>query len=147
MIPILPIITGLFGLGKTIAGGWVKRKKAKVEHTIKLAEMKLELKEKRLQAVINSDTEIDKINTESMATSWKDEYLLILFSIPVVMCFIPTLDVYVLAGFTALKQTPVWYQVIFVVMCLTIYGHRKLAKLFASRFLGVDSTNNNVEEK
>jgi hypothetical protein len=82
-----------------------------------------------------------------MATSWKDEYLLFLFSIPVVMCFIPTLDVYVLAGFAALKQTPVWYQVIFVVMCLTIYGHRKLAKLFASKFLGADSTDNNMGEK
>ena len=146
MIPLLPIVTGLFSLGKTIAGGWMKRKEAKVEHTIKLAEMKLQLKEKRLQAVIDSDSEIDKINTESMATSWKDEYLLFLFSIPVVMCFIPTMDIYVLAGFAALKQTPVWYQVIFVVMCLTIYGHRKLAKLFASRFLGVDPTDNKEKE-
>ena len=51
MIPLLPIVTGLFSLGKTIAGGWMKRKEAKVEHNIKLAEMKLQLKEKRLQAL------------------------------------------------------------------------------------------------
>lgn len=141
-IPIIPVITGLFSLGKSIASGWMKRKETAINHKVKMAEMSLELKEKRLNAEIQSDVEIDKVNTENMATSWKDEYLLCLFSIPVIMCFVPGCDVYVLAGFTALNQTPIWYQVIFVVMCLTIYGHRKLAKLFATRFLGVKDVNN-----
>lgn len=135
-IPLMPIIAGALNLGKTVIGGWAKRKEVKVEHKIKMAELALELKEKRLQAEIDSDFDIDKINTENMATSWKDEYLLILFSIPVVMCFVPGLDVYVTKGFTALNGTPIWYQVIFVVMALTVYGHRKLARFFASKFLG-----------
>ena len=135
-IPLIPIITGALSLGKTVISGWAKRKEVKVEHKIKMAELSLELKEKRLQAIIDSDIDIDKINTENMATSWKDEYLLLLFSIPVIMCFIPGLDIYVTKGFAALDGTPVWYQVIFVVMALTVYGHRKLAKMFANKFLG-----------
>lgn len=135
-IPFLPIITSILGIGTKIFEGWGERKKAKVEHKIRLTELKLQLKEKRLQAEIDADVDIDKINTENMATSWKDEYLLFLFSIPVIMCFVPGLAIYVTAGFIALSGTPMWYQVIFVVMCLTIYGHRKLAKLFASKFMG-----------
>jgi len=136
MIPFMPILTGLLSLGKGLASGWVKRKQKAIEHKTKMVEMKLDLKEKRLRAELDADISLDQINTENMANSLKDEFLLLIFSIPVVLCFIPTMDVHVLAGFTALAQTPVWFQVIYIVMCLTIYGHRKLAKLFAGRFLG-----------
>ena len=135
-IPLLPVITGALSLGKTILGGWAKRKQAKVLHKIKMSELSLELREKRLQAEIDADISIDKINTENMQNSWKDEFLLLIFSMPVILCFIPGCDIYVLAGFNALSNTPVWFQVIYLTMALTIYGHRKLAKLFANRFLG-----------
>jgi uncharacterized membrane protein len=135
-IPLIPIITGIFG----IAGNWLKgmtaRRNKKIEHKTKMAEMKLQLKEKVMIAQVTAEIDLDKINTESMASSWKDEFLLLLFSIPVVMCFIPGLAVYVTAGFIALSGTPVWYQVIFVVIALTVYGHRKLAKIFANKFMG-----------
>ena len=135
-IPVLPIITGIFSLGKSVLGGWIKRKEAKQEHKVKMAELKMQGKEKRLEAKNKADVEIDKINTENMQTSWKDEYILFLFSIPVIVCFIPGGDKYVTAGFKALNLTPWWFQTIFVVMCLTIYGHRKLARFFAAKFLG-----------
>ena len=144
MIP-LPLVTGLFSLGKSIVSGWLQKRAIKVEHKVKMAEMKLELKEKRLLDEIVNDAGIDNLNTENMATSWKDEFLLLMFSVPVILCFIPGCDVYVLAGFAALNETPVWYQVIFVVMSLTIYGHRKLARLFAGRFLGVKDTDNDAK--
>ena len=130
------IITGLFTLGKNWFSGIMKRKELKQEHKIKMAEMTLELKEKALAKRIASDTDIAKISTESMATSYRDEFLLIIFSVPVILCFIPGMDVHVIAGFTALSNTPIWFQTIYVVMCLTIYGHRKLARLFAGKFLG-----------
>ena len=132
----ITIITGLLTLGKSIVGNFLQRRTKKQEHKTKMAELKQGLKEKVLTAQIESDTTIDRINTETMATSWKDDYILIIFSIPVIMGFIPGCDVYVKAGFEALGMTPVWYQVIFIVMCLTIYGHRKLARMFAGRFLG-----------
>ena len=139
-IPIIPIISSIFALGKTIATGWMKRKQTKVLHKIKMSELTLQLREKRLQTEIDADISIDKINTESMATSLKDEFLLLIFSIPVILCFIPGYDGYVLAGFEALSQTPVWYQTVYLIMVLTVYGHRKLAKLLGERFLGGKGT-------
>ena len=140
----ITIFTALFGLGKSVIGNFLERRTKKQEHKTKMATMKHELKEKVLTTQIAADVDIDKINTETMATSWKDEFVLIMFSVPVIMCFIPKMDVYVTAGFMDLKETPVWYQVIFVVMCLTIYGQRKLARLFAGKFLGGNGNNNST---
>ena len=139
----ITIITGLFTLGKSIVGNFLQRRVKKQEHKTKMVEMKLGLKEKRLETQLLADVDIDRINTENMATSWKDEFILILFSIPVGMSFIPKLAPYVKEGFDALGTTPAWFQVIYVVMCLTIYGHRKLARLFAARFLGGNGKNAN----
>ena len=136
MIPIIPIITGLFSIGKTWIDGMTKRRNMKIESKTEQIKLKLKLKEKILVARTEADIDLDKINTEGMQNSWKDEFLLLLFSIPVIMCFIPGLAVYVTAGFLALSSTPIWYQVIFVVIALTVYGHRKLAKMFAGKFLG-----------
>ena len=57
-------------------------------------------------------------------SSWKDEYELILLSIPLVMCFIPGWDRYVELGFVALQKTPMWYQGVLVTIFLANYGIR-----------------------
>ena len=135
-------ITGLISFGKSIIGNWLERRTKKQEHKTKMVELRLNLKEKRLITQLESDVSIDQLNTENMATSWKDEFVLILFSIPVGMSFVPKLAPYVTEGFAALRTTPMWFQVIYVVMCLTIYGQRKLARLFAAKFLGGNGGNN-----
>jgi hypothetical protein len=56
--------------------------------------------------------------------SWKDEYTLIVVSIPAIMAFIPGLDVYVADGFKALSETPMWYQGILISLFLATVGIR-----------------------
>lgn len=56
--------------------------------------------------------------------SWKDEYTLIVVSIPLVMAFIPGLAVYVAAGFTAFASTPMWYQIMVQTIFYATYGIR-----------------------
>ena len=62
------------------------------------------------------------------ATSWKDEYTLLVVSIPLVMAFIPGLDVYVARGFAAFATTPVWYQVMVQAIFYATYGIRAFFK-------------------
>lgn len=57
-------------------------------------------------------------------SSWKDEYTLIVVSIPAILAFIPGADKYVARGFAALSQTPVWYQVMLVTIFFATYGIR-----------------------
>ncbi len=58
------------------------------------------------------------------ATSWKDEYTLVVVSVPLVMAFIPGLAVYVAAGFAAFSSTPLWYQVMVQTIFYATYGIR-----------------------
>jgi hypothetical protein len=43
-------------------------------------------------------------------SGWKDEWFTILFSVPLVIAFFPGLVPYLVAGFQALEQMPVWYK-------------------------------------
>lgn len=58
------------------------------------------------------------------ANSWKDEYTLIVISIPCVMAFVPKWAPYVARGFEALDKTPTWYQLILGSIFLATYGIR-----------------------
>lgn len=55
----------------------------------------------------------------------KDEWVLFLISIPLVLVFIPNTQQLVLNGFEVLSQTPVWYQGMIVTIFLAIYGIRR----------------------
>ncbi len=58
------------------------------------------------------------------ATSWKDEYTLLIVSIPAVGAFVPGFVEYINAGFAALNTTPVWYQILLSSMFLATIGVR-----------------------
>jgi hypothetical protein len=58
------------------------------------------------------------------ASSWKDEYELLILSVPMIMCFFPKGAVLVTAGFAALSGTPVWFQGLLITIFLANYGIR-----------------------
>jgi hypothetical protein len=64
----------------------------------------------------------EMLHAKASATSWKDEYVLILLSIPTIMAFIPYLNEYALMGFHSLHELPEWYRYTFVTVCLASYG-------------------------
>lgn len=57
-------------------------------------------------------------------TSWKDEYTLIVVSIPMVMAFTPGMAPFVVSGFASFSQTPIWYQVMVQTIFYATYGIR-----------------------
>ena len=57
-------------------------------------------------------------------SGYKDEWVLAMISIPMVLSFIPSTVNYVEAGFLALSATPDWYQFMIVSIFFAIYGIR-----------------------
>ena len=57
-------------------------------------------------------------------SGWKDEYILILLSIPMVLSFVPFTVGYVQMGFAALSQTPEWYRWLIMLIFTAVYGIR-----------------------
>lgn len=63
--------------------------------------------------------------SQSIANSgWKDEFVLLILSIPLVLVFVPPLASVVLRGFEVLATTPEWYRWLVVMIYAATYGIR-----------------------
>ena len=57
-------------------------------------------------------------------SGWKDEWVLIVLSIPMILSFIPVTVLYVEEGFRVLEETPTWYRVVVASIYLATFGLR-----------------------
>ena len=73
--------------------------------------------------------EWEQIMARNSEKSWKDEYMLLLFSVPLVLSFIPGGKELVTDGFTALEDVPSWYIQIVLAGAAVSYGIRSLTNL------------------
>lgn len=112
---------------------WQKRKTLKVEldakekdrqHEINLKKIDVatELAKQGMQIEANWDTNAQ----QDMKTSWKDEYLTILFSVPLILAFFPQTQEAVLKGFETLAKTPEWYMFLVMGIVAGVFGLRWL---------------------
>jgi hypothetical protein len=100
----------------------MKSQEVMKEHELKMAQYdrQIELKKQGLEADATWEMEFAR----QAASSWKDEYTLIVVSIPMVMAFVPGLAIYVQAGFEAFAKTPLWYQVMVQTLFYATVGIR-----------------------
>ena len=131
------MVGGLITLGSAIVSGisgYFKDKseikKVQVEADKLLIMAEAESKAKRLEREAEINYDLDKLSMIAMDKSWKDEFLLILFSIPIAMCFFPEYRQYVEDGFKTLNIIPEWFMYIYVTMIVVIYGLRGLLRMF-----------------
>ena len=109
------MVGGLVTLGSAIVSGisgYFKDKneikKVQVEADKLLIMAEAEAKAKRLDRESEQDYDLDKIAMQNMEKTWKDELILVIFMIPLVMSFIPEWQPYVTAGFASLATVPDW---------------------------------------
>jgi len=122
-LPIVGLITTAFSTIGTLASSWLDRKKIKAEGKVKVEVAKVEGAVERAQTITEGEVEYDKIAVSGMRYSLKDEWLLFLFSVPFIMCFIPQLQPYVKEGFKILKNsTPEWFRYCFIGMVVASFG-------------------------
>jgi len=129
------ILSSLFGFIARPIEQWGDRKKLELEQAGEIAkkehEMQLKVIDVKMQMLLNGqaiDADLDKASVEDMKTSWKDEFLLIIFIIPMMMAFHPYTANFALEGFNVIEQMPNWYMLLIVGMVVTIYGMRGLVK-------------------
>jgi len=123
----------LMGPVAELAGTWLNGKveKTKAETSAKVAKAKAEatIMEKKATGEIDWDLEMAK----GSANSWKDEWLTILFSIPLILAFIPGMEEVVKNGFAQLEAMPEWYQYSLGVIVAASFGVRSATKFFGKR--------------
>lgn len=127
MIQVL--LQGLFGVASSAVEGYIDTKKAKAKQKLVKIEAETTLMEKQITGEIAWDVEAIKGSKES----WKDEYLTILFSIPLLLCFLPWTVEYVERGFAALALTPDWYKYTLGIIVSASFGIKGASKMFGKK--------------
>jgi hypothetical protein len=124
------MISTLFGpivsLASTFLEGYVEKSKAKVEAEVAQKKAEAIVYEKKATGEIAWDLEMAKASSDS----WKDEWLTILFSIPLILAFIPGCEEVVSSGFQQLKMMPEWYRYSLGVIVAASFGVRGAQKFF-----------------
>jgi hypothetical protein len=123
------VLKGLFGVASSAVEGYMDTKKAKAKQALVKIEAETSIIEKQISGEIAWDVVAQK-NSDS---SWKDEYLTILFSIPLLLCFLPFTVEYVERGFQALSMTPDWYKYTLGVIVSASFGIKGASKMFGNK--------------
>lgn len=127
------MLTALIGPIANLAGTWLEGKveKTKAETGAKVARAKAEatIMEKKATGELEWDLEMAR----GSQSSWKDEWLVILFSVPLILAFIPGMEDVVAHGFQQLEQMPEWYQYSLGVIVAASFGVRSATKFFGKK--------------
>lgn len=94
--------------------------KAKSELKLTKVQGEIDITKQKAQSI---DT-WEQTHAKGSQTSWKDEFWTIVWSIPVILSFIPGGAQYALKGFEALKQMPEWYTYTLMTIVLASFGIR-----------------------
>jgi len=123
----------LIGPIADLAGTWlngkVEEKKAQAKTNVARAEAEAIIMQKKATGEIDWDLEMAK----GSSSSWKDEWLTILFSIPLILAFIPGMEEIVANGFAQLNKMPEWYQYSLGVIVAASFGVRSATKFFGKK--------------
>ncbi len=125
--PLIAIADNLVKSGVVAMENWQKRKNARVEAEIELEQARVKATIATADKAQDAEINWDLLAVKNMDTSWKDEFYVLLFAIPLVLCFVPGADVYVERGFAVLQGTPEWYQWAIAIMVAASFGYRKFA--------------------
>ena len=101
-----------------------------MESKVQVQKVKAEIQKKQLTGEIDWDLEAVK----SMQHSWRDEFFSILFSIPLILCFLGDWGRKLVAdGFEALSTMPSWYSVTLGALVASSVGIRSITKFFGGK--------------
>ena len=119
------LIKTLVGVGGTFLQGKMDNKKAEIEG-----------RNNAIQEKLKQSGTWDEIHAKNSGESWKDEWFTLLFSIPLVLAFIPSAVPFVEQGFKVLDMMPDWYKQALAVLVAASVGYQKLTQLFTKKAIG-----------
>ena len=122
---MLGLIKTLVGVGGTFLQGKMDNKKAEIEG-----------RNNAIQEKLKQSGTWDEIHAKNSNESLKDEWFTLLFSIPLVLAFIPSAVPYVEQGFRVLELMPDWYKQALAVLVAASVGYQKLTQLFTKKASG-----------
>jgi hypothetical protein len=128
------MIQALIGPIANLAGTWLNGKVETKAAETKAKVAKSEAEAKIMVSRATSEADWEKIMAQGSQASWKDEWLTILFSIPLILVFTGEWGRQVVQnGFVALDTMPQWYSYTLGVIVAASFGVRSATKFFGGK--------------
>ena len=122
---MINLIAPIVSLGKTWLEGKQELSKAKQEAQLVTTKAQAEISRK----VAAGELEWNHTMAQASNNSWKDEWLTILVSIPLILAFTGHEDI-VARGFAALESMPDFYKTAVGVVFAASFGVQQMTKMF-----------------
>ena len=126
----MSIFTAALGPLANLAGSWLQ---GKADKNAAEAELKLTEAKAKAQILLSEKTSVadwERIMAEGSKSSWKDEWFVIVLSIPLVLAFIPGTEGWVDKGFEQLSKAPDWYFYSLGIAISASFGVRGATAMF-----------------
>ena len=128
------MLGSLLGPITNIVGGIVQGKMEQKAAESKAKVAKAEAQAQIMLSQATSEADWEKIMAEGSQESWKDEWLTILFSVPLVLAFCGEWGRDIVAdGFTALNAMPDYYRYTLGAIVSASFGIRGATKFFGRK--------------
>lgn len=128
------MLQALIGPISGLVGSWMDSKTEEQRGKSAIAKAKAEAEAKVMVSAATSTADWEKLMAKGSQSSWKDEWLTILFSIPLILAFAGEWGRTIVAeGFAALQVMPDWYQYTLGVIVAASFGVRSATKFFGKK--------------
>lgn len=128
------MLGSLLGPVTSIVGGIVQGKMEQKAAETKAKVAKAEAQAQIMLSQATSEADWEKVMAEGSQESWKDEWLTILFSVPLVLAFCGEWGRDIVAdGFTALNAMPDYYRYTLGAIVSASFGIRGATKFFGKK--------------
>lgn len=120
------IVGALLGkVAPSVAEYYIKKQELKAEIELEVLRGKAAYEKAKTQRASESEGRDHEWELASIQNSgWKDEWVLIVLSVPMITSFIPYTQAATEAGFDALATTPLWYRTTVMSIYLATFGLR-----------------------
>ncbi len=120
------IVGALLGkVAPKVADYYMQKQQLKADIELEILKGKAAYEAAKTQRASESEGHDHEWELASIANSgWKDEWVLVILSIPMVCVFVPFLTDDIQAGFDALATTPLWYRTTVMTIYLATFGIR-----------------------
>lgn len=117
-------------------------RKNKADEIKQDGELKAAISSAKAKRAAEGDANAAKLDEISLSgRGWKDEYLLLITTSPLILCFIPDYSHYVELGFNALDSVPEYYWYGLAMVYIDTFGFRRMLRVAVEHWI---STKGNV---
>jgi hypothetical protein len=128
------MLQALIGPVAELAGGWLKGKASAQAASANLKLVEAEAKATIMKSAATSEADWERLMAQGSQNSLKDEWLVGLFSIPLILSFCGEWGRKTVAdGFAALSTMPEWYQYTLGVIVASSFAVRSATKFFGGK--------------